>query len=75
MSNSTSAGKITVSLNGEPREAPAGLTVSGLLAHLKIDPQRVAIELEREIVRRGDWDVTPVRDGAQIEIVEFVGGG
>ena len=75
MSNSPSTAKITVSLNGEPREVPAGLTLLGLLLHLKIDPQRIAVELNREIVRKPNWDSTPINNGAQLEVVEFVGGG
>lgn len=66
---------IKVQLNGEFRRAPAGLTVRQFLEHLGVDAQRVAIELNRDIVRRDQWDSTPVEDGAQIEVVEFVGGG
>ncbi len=54
---------------------PAGLHVAGLLQCLAIDGARVAVELNRAIVRKQDWPTTPVPDGAQIEIVWFVGGG
>jgi sulfur carrier protein len=54
---------------------PGGLTVRGLLLHLGLDPQRLAVELDRAIVRKSEWDAMEVRDGAQVEIVEFVGGG
>jgi sulfur carrier protein len=66
---------IHVTVNGLPRETPAGLSVLALLEHLGIDAQRVAIELNREIVRKTEWADTPVEDGASLEIVEFVGGG
>jgi sulfur carrier protein len=75
VSNSAPAGEITVSVNGEGRSVPGGLTVRGLLLHLGLDPQRLAVELDRAIVRKSEWDAMEVRDGAQVEIVEFVGGG
>jgi len=70
----TEAG-IGVVVNGEARRVPAGLTLEGLLRFLAIDPERVAIELDREIVRRPAWATTPIDDGAELEIVMFVGGG
>ena len=66
---------IQVVLNGEPRDVPAGFTVATLLAWLKMDASRVAVELNREIVRQPDWAAAEVHDGAQIEVVWFVGGG
>jgi len=66
---------IQVVLNGEPRSIPAGLTVDRLLVFLEMDPSRVAVELDREIVRKPDWVAAEVRDGAQLEVVWFVGGG
>ena len=66
---------ITVQLNGVRREVAAGLNVRGLLLHLGIAPQRVAVELNRRIVRQADWDSTPVENGAEVEVVTFVGGG
>ena len=66
---------IRVVVNGEPREVPQGLTVDRLLARLEIDPGRVAVELNRSIVRKPDWPAASVEDGAQLEIVWFVGGG
>jgi thiamine biosynthesis protein ThiS len=46
-----------------------------LLRFLQIDPDRVAVELNRKIVRQPEWSGTAVPDGANIEIVQFVGGG
>lgn len=54
---------------------PAGLTVRTLLVHLDVIPDRVAVELNRRIVRQPEWDSIEVGDGAEIEIVQFVGGG
>jgi sulfur carrier protein len=66
---------ITITINGERREAPQGLTLRKILDHFGIDPQRVAVEFNREIVRRNKWDELAVEEGANLEIVEFVGGG
>lgn len=66
---------IQVVLNGESRAVPAGLSVDQLLVWLKMDPSRVAVELNREIVRQPSWSTSEVREGAQVEVVWFVGGG
>jgi len=66
---------IEIVLNGEARRVPQGFRLDGLLRFLEIDPARVAIELDRAIVRKQDWAATAVKDGAQIEVVWFVGGG
>ena len=66
---------IEVILNGERRSVPAGLTVDRLLAFLEMNPSRVAVELDRAIVRKSDWAAAEVRGGAQLEVVWFVGGG
>jgi thiamine biosynthesis protein ThiS len=69
------AQKIEVVVNGEPQRVTEGLTVAGLLAELAIDSARVAVELDREIVRKTEWKSVCVRPGASVEIVWFVGGG
>ena len=66
---------IKIVLNGEPREAPAGLGIAGLLGWLGMDPSRVAVELNRQMVRKADWPASRIEDGAQVEVVWFVGGG
>ena len=66
---------IQVSVNGEMKTVPAGLSVLGLLRWLEIDAERVAVELDREIVRQPSWDSTQIAACAQLEIVQFVGGG
>jgi len=66
---------IAIVLNGEPRRVPEGLNVGGLLKYLEIDAQKVAVELNREIVRKPEWESAEVLDGAQVEVVWFVGGG
>lgn len=66
---------IDIMVNGEPRSAAEGQTILDLLHQLELDPVRVAVELDRRIVRQSLWAETPLRAGAQIEIVQFVGGG
>jgi sulfur carrier protein len=67
--------QIRIVVNGEERTAPAGQTVGSLLAVLGVEAGRVAVELNRSIIRKKDWDTTPVPDGSELEIVQFVGGG
>jgi sulfur carrier protein len=69
------AESIRIYINGEPHEMPEAQTVSSLLAKLDIPTDRVAIELNKSIVRKREWQSTPVGEGAHVEIVEFVGGG
>jgi sulfur carrier protein len=62
-------------VNGKPVELPDGSTVSALLGRLEIDGARVAIERNQDVVPRLTWQSVSLRDGDQIEIVTFVGGG
>jgi thiamine biosynthesis protein ThiS len=66
---------IRATINGQDRELASGLTMSALLADLDLQPVRVAIEVNRELVSRCDFAETTIRDGDRIEIVTFVGGG
>jgi sulfur carrier protein len=66
---------IRIVVNGEDRTVPEGQTILGLLQDLRIDPARVAVELDRLIVKQPHWDATSLRAGARLEIVQFVGGG
>jgi thiamine biosynthesis protein ThiS len=66
---------IGIVLNGDARRVPEGLNVAGLLKFLEIDGGRVAVELNRAIVRKPEWESAEVVDGAQVEVVWFVGGG
>jgi thiamine biosynthesis protein ThiS len=67
--------QIEVAINGAIQSISKGQTIRQLLESLAIDPARVAVELDRRIVKSHDWDATPVAGGAQLEIVQFVGGG
>lgn len=75
MSNQKDAAEIPVRINGLERTIPAGLNVRNLVVHLGLDPERVAVELDRRLVRKPEWDATRVEAGASLEIVTFVGGG
>jgi thiamine biosynthesis protein ThiS len=62
-------------INGEQRDFPDGLAVAGLVAELDMKPDRVAVELNLEIVPRTQWETTMLKNGDKLEIVHFVGGG
>ena len=66
---------IQIFLNGEPRSVPDGIDVAKLLELLSLPHQRVAIELNKQVVRRTSWPDTRVNTGDRIEVVHFVGGG
>jgi thiamine biosynthesis protein ThiS len=65
---------MTVTVNGESRDLPEGETVRALVARYSLTPEKVAIELNRRLLRTEKYD-TPLRAGDEIEIVTFVGGG
>lgn len=66
---------ITVTLNGDLTQLPAGQTVAELLQHLKTPAFGVAVERNRQVVRRADHASTVLAEGDVIEVVQFVGGG
>jgi len=62
-------------LNGEKTDIPKSLSVSALLLHLHVDPSRVALEINRQLIRKTSWEETMIQPDDEIEIVHFVGGG
>lgn len=64
-----------MTLNGEAAQVPPGLSIRGLLEHVGVPVDRVAVELDRAIVRKAEWELRRIEPGAKLEIVEFVGGG
>ncbi len=66
---------IQVKLNGEPRELPDGATVAGAVAELTDLASGVAAAVNGDVVPRGAWAATPLRDGDQVEAVTAVQGG
>ena len=66
---------VEITVNGERRQIPSDQSVAAMLSWLQLPSDRVAVELNKRIVRKRDWDQTAVPAASQIEVVEFVGGG
>jgi sulfur carrier protein len=64
-----------ITLNGEKKDVPDGITVTGLLEHLDIQHQRVAVERNEEIVKKAAYGETILKDGDALEVVSYMGGG
>ncbi len=64
-----------VTINGEGKDVPEGLSIRSLLDHLGVRGERVAVEYNLGVLPRERWDATPVQQDDRIEIVHFVGGG
>jgi thiamine biosynthesis protein ThiS len=62
-------------INGEDRSFGDDLTLAALVEQLGLKPDRVAVELNHNIIRRDDWAHTALHDGDRLEVVHFVGGG
>ena len=65
----------TVTLNGEPHEFPEGATVEMVVRELGAPDRGVAVAVDGEVVPRGDWAGTRVRDGQEVEVLRAVQGG
>jgi thiamine biosynthesis protein ThiS len=66
---------MTLTINGEDREFSSIRTLSDLVTHLGMKADRVAIELNRELIPRDRWNATQLSESDKLEIVHFVGGG
>ena len=66
---------MTVTINGEIKELESEVSLDRLIELLSFPHQRVAVELNREVVRRADWKGTVLKNEDRLEIVHFVGGG
>ena len=66
---------MTIRLNGEPFDIAGPVTIGALLAALNIDPRIVAVEHNVVVIKRQHYDDTFIKDGDEVEIVRFVGGG
>jgi thiamine biosynthesis protein ThiS len=62
-------------VNGSARRIPVDLPLDQVLVYLEIDPQQVAVEKDKVIVRRSAWSSTLIQPGSNLEVVQFVGGG
>lgn len=67
----------TLTLNGEPRTVPDGLSIEALLRHVGRDPSvpGVAVAVRERVVRRAEWSETMVADGDRIEVITAAQGG
>jgi thiamine biosynthesis protein ThiS len=66
---------LRIIVNGQDREVADGAAVADLISLLDLKPERVAVELNRKILKRVEWAQADLSDGDTIEIVHFVGGG
>jgi thiamine biosynthesis protein ThiS len=66
---------LRIEVNGESRDVLAPITIGELIQHLALAPERLAIELNHEVIRRADWQQIALKEGDRVEIVHFVGGG
>jgi sulfur carrier protein len=68
---------VNVTVNGEPRQLPAGATVASVVELLDVTPgaRGVAVALDGEVVTRSDWPATELREGALVEVVAAIQGG
>lgn len=66
---------MNIVVNGEKKEVAENLDLSALIKHLFLPDERIAVELNREVVRKKDWETIKINDADKIEIIHFVGGG
>jgi thiazole synthase len=66
---------LTLTVNGKPQQAPLGTTVAGLITLMGLDPARVAVERNEDVVPRKTWSEAALGQGDRVEIVAFIGGG
>jgi thiamine biosynthesis protein ThiS len=64
-----------ITVNGEKKEVQTDVNLSQLLENLSLAKERIAIELNKTVVRKKDWESIKINDADRIEIVHFVGGG
>jgi sulfur carrier protein len=64
-----------VLINGEKTELPDGLTLSAVVRHLSLPERRMAVEVNKQVIRKQDWESFKIDTNDNIEIVHFVGGG
>jgi thiamine biosynthesis protein ThiS len=67
--------QLTIVVNGNQTEIAQGTAIIDLVKAFDLSTERVAVELNKRIVRRADWGSTIISEGDKVEIVHFVGGG
>ncbi len=66
---------MNIIVNGEKKELENSLNLQELLKKLELPNERIAIELNKNVIRKKDWNETEIKDADKIEIIHFVGGG
>ncbi|HXF39285.1 MAG TPA: sulfur carrier protein ThiS [Blastocatellia bacterium] len=66
---------MVIIVNGNDTDLSGGSRVTDLIAQLGLSPERLAVEVNRKVIRRASWDSTTLSEGDRVEIVHFVGGG
>jgi len=66
---------LLIKVNGDFRDVDERLSLDELITHLKLPGERLAIELNQNVVRRAEWPIRTLQEGDRVEIVHFVGGG
>ncbi len=66
---------MNIFINGETKELSNELNLSELLKHFSLPSERIAIELNKEVVRKKDWENITIAEGDKLEVIHFVGGG
>lgn len=66
---------MNIFINGEAKEFPDRIKLEEVVAQMSLGGRKVAVELNRGVVRRRDWETVTVNENDRIEIVHFVGGG
>lgn len=67
--------RMEIILNGQPFDCQKAVDIAKLISLLELDPRSIAIELNREIVPKSQWQTTILMPADKVEIVQFVGGG
>jgi sulfur carrier protein len=67
--------RLLVIVNGNDTDLAGGSRVTDLISKLGLSPERLAVEVNRKVIRRANWDSTTLTEGDRVEIVHFVGGG
>jgi sulfur carrier protein len=75
MSRASSPGAVTIVCNGEPRSLAQATTVAALVAELALPPRQIAVEVNLQLIPRGQHAQHVLADGDRVEIVSLVGGG
>ena len=66
---------MNIIVNGDDKNIADGVFISDLISELGLQAERLAVEVNRRIVRRAEWPSTTLKEGDKVEIVHFVGGG